>query len=235
MSLLSIVRNASLRLGLVPPASVVGNPDETATRLHALANQAGQELVRRHDWQVLTKEKAFTTVAAETQTDAIPTDFDRFVDGTAFNRDAKRRLNGPLSAQEWQVQKSLTISILLDAFRVRGNSFLMIPNPTAGETVAYEYVSKYWVDDDADGVGEATSFVTDTDTALLDEETITADCIWRYQQSAGLGYAETFRIAQIMIADRIARDGGRRVMDLGYTRAVSRPRMPNMPEGDWTG
>lgn len=235
MSLLTLVQSAALRLGLVPPDTVIDNPDETATRLRALANQSGMELMRRHDWTRLTKEQTFTTVAQEIQTSAIPADFDRFVNGTIFNRTSKRKLNGPLTAEEWQTQKSLTISILLDAFRVRGSDFIMLPTPTADETVAYEYISKYWVDADDDGTGDATSLAADAAVTLLDEETIVADCIWRYQQSAGLGYAESFRNAQVMIADRIARDGGRRTMDLGYTRSVSRPRLPSMPEGDWVG
>lgn len=231
---MTICQDASLRMGFSNLSSVVGNTDETAGRLYALANQSGKELSRLHQWQILTKEKTFTTVAAETQTDTpIPTDFDRFVDETIFNRSKLRRLVGPLTEEEWQVQKSLTASVITDAFRVRGGSFLIIPAPTADETIAYEYISKYWVDNDGDGDGDLAAFAGDSETSLLDEEMITTDVIWRYRKSVGLNYAEDFRTAQITIAGRIAADGGRRTMDLGRRRLNQRPRIPYHPEGNW--
>jgi hypothetical protein len=234
MTLLTIVQDSMLRMGFSNPASVVGNTDETVGRLFALANQSGRELSRLHQWQILTVEKTFTTVNAEAQTDTpIPADFDRFVDETIFNRSKKRRIVGPLTEEEWQVQKSLTASVITDAFRVRGGIFLIIPAPTADETIAYEYISKYWVDNDADGDGDAVAFAADSETALLDEEMITTDVIWRYRKSAGLNYAEDFRTAQITIAGRIAADGGRRTLDLGRRRLNQKPRIPYTPEGSW--
>jgi hypothetical protein len=233
MSLLTIVSNAAARMGLPSPSSVVGNSDETASRLYALVNQSGKELSRLHQWRVLCAEKTFTTVADETQTDAIPADFDRFVDNTIINRTAKRRLVGPLTAEEWAVQKGLTASVLTDAFRIRGSSLLMIPTPTAGETVAYEYVSKYWVDTDGDNAGDAVAFSNDSHTSLLDEEMLTADSVWRYRQSAGLNYAEDHRTAQMIIAGRVAADGGRRTLDLGKRSFTQKPRIPMVPEGGW--
>lgn len=234
MSLLTIAQSAALRMGLPSPETVVANTtDEMAQRLYTLANQSGKELSRLHRWTALIKEQTFTTVADEAQTDAIPTDFDRFVDETIINRTAKRRLVGPLTAEEWAVQKGLTASVLTDAFRIRGASFLMIPTPTSGQTVAFEYVSKFWVDTDGDDAGDAAAFTSDSHTSVLDEEMITADVIWKYRQSAGLNYAEDHRTAQMIIAGRIAADGGRRTFDMGKRSFRMKPRIPMIPEGDW--
>lgn len=234
MTILSICQDAATRLGLPSPASIISNTDETAVRLLSLTNQSGKELMRRHNWSILTKEKTFTTTAAAIQASAIPTDFDRFISETLFNRTRKRRLMGPISAEQWQIQQALSASVLIDAFRIRGSDMLITPTPTAGETVAYEYVSKYWVDTDADGDGDAVAFTTsDNYTAILDEEMITNDVVWRYRKSVGLNYAEDMQTAQLLIADRIARDGGRRTIDLGSRPNVARP-MINVPEGSWS-
>lgn len=236
MSLLTICQDASSSLGLEPLSSVVANTNETAQRLYRLANRSGKALLRRHDWQVLTMEHTFTTVAAEEQTDTpVPADFDRFITGTFFNRTSKDYLQGPLSAQEWAEQKNLTAAVITDGFRLRGDTIIMIPIPTAGETIAYEYVSKYWVDTDADDTGDAFAFSADADASLLDEEMITLDVMWRYLDSAGLSYAEKKRDAELMIADRMARDGGKRIIDLGYRKmASSEARRPTIPEGGWS-
>ena len=232
MTLLTIVQGAAARCGLAQPSSVVSNTDETAVRLLSLTNAAGKALARRHNWSVLTKEKTFTTTAAAVQASAIPTDFDRFVDETLFNRTRKRRLTGPISAEEWQVQQALSASVLIDAFRIRGADMLITPTPAAGETIAYEYVSKYWVDTDADGDGDAVSFASDSYTSILDEEMLTLDVIWRYRASVGLNYAEAFREAQLMVADRIAGDGGRRTLNLATEPMIARPQI-NIQEGSW--
>ncbi len=232
MTLLTIVQAAARECGLAPPSSVVSNTDQTAVRMFALVNEAGVELARRHNWTILTKEKTFSTTAAEVQAGAIPGDFDRFVDETLYNRSRSRSLVGPLSPQEWQQQKALTTSVLMDKFRIRGTDLLMMPAPPAGDTIAFEYVSAYWVDTDADRIGDQAAFTADAQTALLDERMLTSDIVWRYRRSVGLNYAEDFRTAQATILDRIARDGGRSTISMGASPARAVPSI-TVPEGSW--
>jgi hypothetical protein len=151
LTLKSMVQAAAERMGLPEPDSVVANPEITAQRLLRMFQGAGMDLVRRHQWQALTKEHTFTTVAAETQTDTpIPSDFDRFIDESIYNRTENRRVLGPMNAREWQSNQALSASPVTDMFRIRGGSFLYYPAPTAGDTVAFEYVSRWWIDTDQD-------------------------------------------------------------------------------------
>jgi hypothetical protein len=76
-------------------------------QLLGLAQQEGKELARRHTWQRSSRKQTFTATATETQSTAIPSDFDRFIDETMFNRTRKRHVYGPLNPQEWQFQKSV--------------------------------------------------------------------------------------------------------------------------------
>jgi hypothetical protein len=234
LTLKTMLQEAAGRMGLPQPDSIVGNEEETAVRLLAIAHQSGYELVRRHPWQHLCTEKTFTTVAAETQTDTpLPTDFDRFIDGTVYNRSKKRELDGPLTKDEWNNLKSLTSQPVIDGFRIRGGLFLYYPAPEAGDTVAYEYVSRYWIATAAGNAGTLARFAADTNTILFDEEMFIQDVIWRYEKATGQNYAEDMRTAQLTILQQIGRDGGRR-HDLRFAGG-GRERKPGVviPEGSW--
>jgi hypothetical protein len=87
MSLLTLCQGAARQLNVAVPTSIVGNTgNETAMLLLRLASEEGFSLMRRYPWQVLTSEQTFTTVAADAQTNAIPTDYDRMIPETMFNR-----------------------------------------------------------------------------------------------------------------------------------------------------
>jgi hypothetical protein len=149
-----------------------------------------------------------------------------------------RKLLGPLTAAEWQLEKSRGVSAGIgDKFRVRDNQLLINPAPPAGQTIVYEYRSKYWVDTGPvlDGVWDADRFTTDADEPAFDEEMMILDTIWRYEKSVGLPYAEDFRSAELMITDRItANAGGKQIMDLMQRRTIPRVRVPTVPDGNWT-
>lgn len=230
MSIRTIVQNAARQIGLPVPATAIDNADENVAQLVRLANQEGLELALVHDWQVLQREQTFTAVAAETQTGALPSDFGRFINGTFYNRSQRRCVVGPMTPQEWQDHKSRSSSVVRDAFRQRGNAILIMPDPTAGDVMAFEYVSKLWVDTDGDGGGDAVGFMADDDTALFSEELMTLGVVWRYAAARGFDYGEVFRSYEAMLARLKGDDGGKRIMDLGST---SMRFGVVTPEGDW--
>ena len=234
MSLLTCIQDASDRLGIVRPSSVIGSSDQQVRQLLSLAQQEGKELAKRHNWQSITKEKTITATATETQTGAIPSDFDRFLNGTFFNRTAKRYVEGPLSPEEWARYKASTTTVLFDAFRVRGDAILMAPTPTASDSYVYEYVSTWWVATAAASTTPAqASWLADTDVGILSEELMTLGVVWRFLKAKGLDYAEPFRSyeAQVMLA--MTRDGGKRSVYMGKGR-LSGPRSPTWPDGSWS-
>ena len=115
---------------------------DTAGLLYELAQEEGRALSRYGDWKILRKEKTFTTVAAETQTDTpIPTDWDAFIDNTFWNRTRRIRLYGPLNPDDWQRYKAGSTFPITNCFTIRGTSWLIRPIPAAGDTIYYEYRS----------------------------------------------------------------------------------------------
>lgn len=233
MSLLTIVTAAADRIGIPRPNGVVGSSDLHARMMLSLAQQEGKDLASRFSWQAITKEKTFTATATETQSGVIPTDFDRFVDGTFWNRTENRMVIGPVSAQEWQALKSDRIQAVHDTFRQRGDSLLMLPTPSAGASYAFEYVSTYWVGTAGSTTPSLTEFAADTDIAYLSEELITLGVVWRYQRARGLDYAESFQSYELMLHRKIGRDAGSPTLSMtGPSDRYPAPKA-TIPDGSW--
>lgn len=229
MTALSIVSNVAASIGLSASA-VFSSTDPAIIRLRTLMNQEGQELARGasfdHAWTVLTTEKTFTTTAAAIQASSVATDFSWYINNTMWNRTTQQVVRGPMTAEEWQDQQAVSTTGIYPYFRFRGGSLLIYPTPTAGQTVAYEYVSTYWAS------GSQTAMTADSDTALIEERLIELGLRWRYLKSTGMDYAEDFRTYQMEVGKAIARDGGRKTISLSGPQRSTFPTL--VPEGSWT-
>lgn len=230
MTLLTIVRNVHDRIGLTRPSAAYTSVDPQVIQIVGLAQQEGLELSKRHSWQALLTEQTFVSTAAETQTGAVPADFDRFIDDTFYNRTEKRKVEGPLTVQEWAFQKSVVATTIVEAFRQRGNSILLTPTPTAGQTYAYEYVTKNWCE--SSGGTDQAAWAADTDTGLISEELMTLGIVWRWKKSKGLDYGEDYKTYELLVAQAISRDGGKPTLKIG--RPQTGPNMPFVPDGNWS-
>jgi len=237
MSLLTLVQDAADRLGVVRPSSVIGSSDQQVRQLLALAQQEGKALGRRFDWDLLRKEKTFTATATETQSSACPTDLDRFVPETFWNRTAARRVQGPLSSQEWQNYKAQNTNVIFDAFARRGSStdLLLAPTPSAGDTYAYEYFSTYWCTSVGGTTGTQTAWAVDTDIGILSEEIINLGVIWRFKAEKGLSYAEDFRAYETAILQQQGwNNASKRTVNMAQSRDYRGPARPTWPDGSWS-
>lgn len=234
-NLLAIVQDACDRIGLTRPNAVIGSSDPQARQLLSLSNSDGKALVRRHDWQKLIMEKTITATATEEQTGGIPTDYDRLIPGSFWNRSQDRQVAGPLSPQRWQMLKSGLIIMPYDCFRIRGNSLIMNPVPTAGDSLAYEYVSTYWCAGASDETPDQAAWVQDTDIAFVgDDELLTLGIIWRYKRSRGLDYAEEFAEYEMRLSSMMGVDGGQATLDMGLGDDGSAIIEPSLIDGNWS-
>lgn len=227
MSLLTLCQAAARQLNVGVPSAIVNNTNENAALLLRLATEEGLSLMRRYPWQAITAEKTFTTVAADEQTSAIPDDYDRMIPETMFNRNTRRRVAGPLSAEEWQQTKASLVTYVNPTFRIRGDAILMSPNPPAGETIAYEYVSKNFCKS-AGGTGQA-DWALDTDLGRIDEGLMTLGLIWRFRQVKGLSYADDIQMYERRVADAEMRDGVKPRITTdpnAYDRAATKLQVP---------
>ena len=233
MSLLTIIQDAATDINLNSPSSVVGSTDAEVKQLFSLAKRDGADLMQRFDWQILTKEANFTTVATQTQTtlDACAPDFYRMINETMNNRTQHWRCQGPLTPQEWQRRLSLGVQVgVINSFRIYQNQIWFYPIPPAGSDIYFEYISNKWVLA-ADGTTYKTTFTVDTDTSLIDESIITLGVKWRFLKAKGLDYAEEFRSYESSLEAIFGADGARGPVDM--TGTVIDWTIPALPDGSW--
>lgn len=233
MSLLTIVQEAARRIGIVVPNDVAGSSDAQVVQLIAIANQEGQSLADRYDWQVLRRESTFTTTATESQGlfTTIASDFKAMVTDTFWNRSLKRPVSGCLSPQDWQALKAAPMTGPFQQFIIRGGELLMLPSPPAGQTCAFEYFSKNWCLGD-DGSTRQSSYALNGDTAYLDESIMLIGVIWRWKHIKGLEYAEDFKLYESRVADAMTRDKGATAINMGGRPPV-RLIGTVVPNGNW--
>src|SRR3990167_8730333 len=183
MTILTITRAVTDEVAVNRPATVVGNTSPEVQKLLRLANKVGKSLMKGVVWSDLRKEQTFTALATETQTGILPSDFDRFVPETFWDRDNEILVSGPISASEWQNLKAIGYSGPQKKFILRGGVVLTIPVFGGGETLAFEYVSNLWCETSG-GTG-LTAWAADTDVGVLDEELLTRAMIYAYLDGEG--------------------------------------------------
>lgn len=193
MTLLSIVQDAAVSLGLPEPSSVASSTDLATKKLMRFANQAGKQLMRYHDWQGLIVEQVFTALGQEEQTNALPpADYDRMVyNPVVWDTTSHLQLSGPVPQRYWRMIVSGISSGVSGYWRIIGNQMHVLPVMTAGNALEFEYISKRWALS-AEG-DEQDGFLADTDTVKcpIFEDLLALEIIWRFRQSRGFAqYAE---------------------------------------------
>lgn len=230
MTLLTITQRLCDMLSLVRPTVVVTSTDQQVRQLFAIINEEGQDLASSFNWQKLTRQHTFTTVATPEQTGAVPDDWDRFLSNSFFNRTTLRQMFGPITPQRWQaIQVYPQFAGIYLAFRERDGAFLITPTPPADEEIAYEYVTKNWAV--SSGGTEKYEFSADDDTTLLNEQLIILGARWRWKAAKGFPYAEDMKTAQIQRSQMQARDGGATAINTGGDPYYN--WRANVPEGNF--
>lgn len=216
MSLLTMITQVTRRIGITAPASVSSSSDPQIIQLMGLANEEGQDLSARYPWQALQNESTFSTVAVEAQgtIQALAgSDFRYILNDIMWNRSLLRPVFGPLVPQDWQALKARNVTGPYAQFRIRGNSVKFIPIPVAGNTIAFEWISKNWVTLAA--TGTSATWAADADVSLLDEEIMAQGVLWRWKAAKGIEYAEDYNKYERLVADQMGRDGGKSRLNLG--------------------
>jgi hypothetical protein len=218
-TLLQLMQQACSELGLAAPVTVVGNPDLQVAQLLALAKREGEETMARGvaigGWQMLRKEYVFNMVPGQ-DTYPLPADIDHLCPQTFWDRSARWQLLGPLSPQEWQVLKSgISPTGPRRRFRIMAGQFVVDPVPSDTNQIALEYYSANWCQSAA-LVGQRT-WSKDTDSYLLDDNTMVLGIIWRFRRAKGLDYAAEQQDWQRCVDRALARQAGSRTLSLNAT------------------
>tara|TARA_Y100000310_G_C20565646_1_gene755344 strand:+ start:301 stop:1029 length:729 start_codon:yes stop_codon:yes gene_type:complete len=212
MTLLSISNAVADETHGPRPVSIIDNTNPEAQNILRLINKVGQHLTKIYPWSILRKEHTFTAPGVETllAAAAMPSDFDRFVPETFWDRDSNNLLSGPVGPVEWAGLKVQTFSSQNKKFTWRGGAVLTQPVFASGVNMAFEYIKKNWCDIAA-GSGEKAAMTVDTDVTLIDEELVILGTIYEWLLAEGQpwqGAAKSYKDYFDTLTDNEIADGG---------------------------
>lgn len=189
-----------------------------------------------------TETQAGSQVIFARDTYDIPTDFDRYIGQTWWDRTNHWRLIGPDSPQMDQyIRSGIFATGPRRRWRQVGRrpaAWRIWPPPFTGGApspgaLVWEYISENWVLKNDDTT--APLFTADDDIPLLDSELIIKGVKWRFWQIKGFSYASFQQEYLDAVSAKFASDGG--IPDL-YLNRRSGPFLlssANVQDGNWPG
>lgn len=197
MTLLTVINSVADTVGLDPFDSVYGSADENAQTMVELAQQAGGEIARRVDWQSLLKSQTIGIDAS-----SLPADFQRVVAGGVRTADGTY-VRPVLNTGQWALLKQLPSS---QPYYFISGGLLYFSPVSAGTFAVIDYVSRYWVIDNA-GVGKMT-FSADDDTTAFPERLMKKNVLWRWKRQQGVPYDDYLAEFEADLQQEINADRG---------------------------
>lgn len=115
---------------------------------------------------------------------SMPSDYDRMVNKTAYNKTNRWSVLGPKDAQEWQWLKASYVTTgPRMRYRIVGDKFNVWPMPSSTVVLGFEYQSNGWITSSA-GVSKS-KFTADDDVALFPDRLLILGTKMRFWQIKG--------------------------------------------------
>lgn len=212
----NILNDAAVELGLyaADAADPYDSSNANSILLCRLLKSAGQGLLRIYPWTHLQARHTFSTVDA-TPSYALPADFARITDGTAWNTSTQLPMNGPLGPQAWEAEKARSGTSSHQFFRIWGNLFHIHATPSSAETIAYEYTSRYWVDAGGGSTPDTETPTDGLDTLFFDRRLLVTELKLLYARARGRDTTSLQRERDEAFAMATGADGAAPVLRFG--------------------
>ncbi|SDP08464.1 hypothetical protein [Phyllobacterium sp. OV277] len=197
MTLRTAVNDACDVVSLDQFDTVYGNDNPNAQTMLEFAQEAGDEISRRVDWQ-----RTLKTATVPTSPYALDENFQRLITGGAITTATGEFVRPVTNGSEWTVVKQVPSS--QPYFFIRGGQIHFTPL-SAGAGANIEYVSKNWIKAGSD---EKDAFTADDNTFLFPERLLVMGLIWRWKRQKGLNYEDQLAEFEAALAFEIAADRG---------------------------
>lgn len=246
-TLLQIVQATCRVLALPQPGSVIGNSDPRVAQMLGLMEELLVDLEMREWWQNTIREATFTSFAQEDQgfiSDIADEGFVQFIPDTFFDRTTNLKVTTGLRPDEWQaIQAGPGSAGPFYMARIRNDRLLLSPAPPSGDTMAFEYHSRYFIEatpyippvepDDAVPATYTGTWSNDSHKLVGPEGLGPAWLKFAWKREKGLDYAEDQVTYENILATVKIRDNSPRPLRMDETRTGYRAGVV-IPAGNWS-
>lgn len=179
---------------------------------------------------------AGTTVSLQfaTQSYALPSDHDRIVSDTQWDRTDHWSNVGPKSSQEWQFLNGGIVSPgPRFRWRLYGNKIMFFSAPTTVYNFAYEYVSNFWVLATAGTAPTKAKFTADDDTCVFNDDLMILGLKFQWYRAKGLDFAVPLAEFGRSLSYSKAQDTPAPTMSLSPQISPLLITPNSIPDGNW--
>lgn len=178
--------------------AVYGGPDPSAAVFLALAQEAGDEIARRVDWQALLSSKVLAASGEQ-----LPPDFQRVVPGGGLRTAAGLFIRPVTNSAQWAVVASCASA---QPFYFVSGGVVQVAPVTAAIGAVLDYVAKTWIV--GDGGTRKAAFSADDDGFVFPERLVVKNIIWRWRRQKGLSYDDQLAEFEADLAQETGADRG---------------------------
>lgn len=210
-----ILNRVAVAVGLDSTSDPYSSNEKLFVQMKGLLQDAGDELVKLHDWEILQKEESFTTNGSTSY--AFPSDFDRMIPGTHWNQATNLPVAGGLSPQDWQYVQSAGVvgTTIYASFRKKEGALFIWP-VESGMDIVYEYISTNWVQ--TAGGTYTDEFTAGTDVVLYDAALIRNYLRSKFYEAKGFDTIAPEKVASMFFNSAMSADVSAPILSMGNAR-----------------
>jgi len=181
--------------------------------------------------QAATETGVFTLYFSQAKY-PLPSDWDRQVDRTHYDKSKRWEMLGPTDAQQWQFLKSSYISTgPRIRYRILGGYFQVWPAMNTDEYLGFEYMSNQWATS-ATGVTQ-TSFLADSDTCIFPDRLMVTALKKKYFEIKGFDSTAFTRDYLQQLSFAKANDSGSATLSFAPTPGSVLIGFENIPDANY--
>lgn len=163
---------------------------------------------------------------------AMPSDYDRQIDRTHWDKSKHWEMLGPETAQQWEWLISGYIATGPRVrYRIFQGYFQIWPQVTTGEVLGFEYLANSWATATA-GTAK-TSFTVDTDTCIFPDRLMVLGMKLKYFEIKGFDTAAMMRDYQREISIAMANDAGSQTLSFAPRASTVLIGWENIPDSNY--
>ena len=181
--------------------------------------------------QAATQSGVFTLYFSQAKY-PLPSDWDRQVDRTHYDKSKRWEMLGPTDAQQWQFLKSSYISTgPRIRYRILGGYFQVWPAMNTDEYLGFEYMSNQWATS-ATGVTQS-SFLADSDTCIFPDRLMVTAVKKKYFEIKGFDSTAFTRDYLQQLSFAKANDSGSATLSFAPTPGAILIGFENIPDANY--